>query len=107
MGNTEAEKTLASALVMVPKSGGASKAHYLIARNVFQEEIGYYGANSPRNITSIRRRMTFCLLMGGKTRPTRFSTHRLCWTRREDFSATAHLECSHVRCRVHARCHCH
>jgi hypothetical protein len=43
MGTTEAEKTLASALAMVPKSGGASKANYLIARNVFQEEIGRYG----------------------------------------------------------------
>jgi hypothetical protein len=45
MGRMEAEKTLASALEMVPKSGlkSVSKANYLIAQNVVHEEIGLYG----------------------------------------------------------------
>jgi hypothetical protein len=43
MGSTEAEKVLASVLEMTPKSAGASKTNYAVARNVFQEEIGRYG----------------------------------------------------------------
>lgn len=44
MGKSEAETVLASALEMVPSGiKHVSKANCLIARNVFQEEIGRYG----------------------------------------------------------------